>query len=471
MIELWTEKYRPKTLDDIVLPEDEKEQLRSAIKSGRIPHYLFIGPPGVGKTSLAKVIINELNALSLIINASEERGIDTIRDKVMRFVGIKTEKPKIVFLDEADSLTGEAQASLRNVMETYADNCRFILTGNYDKFIAPIKDRCEVIRFKQLSKNDCIGILRKIVVNENIELETGDEIDRIVDTYYPSIRKMISTLQKYSEPIKDNDGNVIGYKLNLPQSLNTETDTGVESIYEMFNGGKSIQEIREQIYEQGITDFIPVYGYFFKKFVENGNELSAILATEYAYRDSFAADKELNFVGFLLALKNRAIPYVIYDDVKRVVESKPTYKQNTQPINKPQVSNNQQPAIQPSVNIEQQTLIQSQTPTSQQPMPQQQTEQGTLSNFPMPNQTSTPKLPKLPSNKGKVGLPKIGSSNQQSNITSKQISQPNVNSKPSNPKLSKLNQLLKKKVTPSIDQQSNTTDFDKAVDDIYGELQ
>jgi replication factor C small subunit len=440
MIELWTEKYRPKTLDDIVLPEDEKEQLRSAIKSGRIPHYLFIGPPGVGKTSLAKVIINELNALSLIINASEERGIDTIRDKVMRFVGIKTEKPKIVFLDEADSLTGEAQASLRNVMETYADNCRFILTGNYDKFIAPIKDRCEVIRFKQLSKNDCIGILRKIVVNENIELETGDEIDRIVDTFYPSIRKMISTLQKYSEPIKDDNDNVIGYKLNLPQLLNKETDTGVESIYEMFSSGKSIQEIREQIYEQGITDFIPVYRYFFKKFVENGDEISAILATEYAYRDTFSADKELNFVGFLLALKHKAIPYMIYNNVKQIV-SKPN-SEFSQPTNQ-------------NIQVQKQPTIPQPKPNLPEPKPevnkQSQTQNVVQGEFPQPiPKPAQPKpLPSLPTPKKKPTLPNIGNMN-------KPKPKPNQN-------IQQLNSILKGS--------KPTNDFNSTVDELYNQIQ
>ena len=423
----WTEKYRPSTLEDIILPEKEKETIYQAIKMGKIPHYLFIGPPGTGKTSLAKVIINELNATSLIINASEERGIDTIRDKVMRFIQIAIDKPKIVLLDEADSLTGEAQASLRNVMETYSNLVRFILTGNYDKFIAPIKDRCEVVRFKQLSKGECLSVLRRIVVNENIELETGDELTKIIDTFYPSIRKMIANLQKYSTPIKNQDGEIVGYKLKLPEKLSKEDETDFEDIYNMFVSGKDIHTIREKLYELGITDFIPLYRFFFKKFVESGDELAAITTTEYMYRDTFVADKEINFVGMMLSIRNRAYPFIIANNIENIIEGDRGIESD-------------------KVRISQYPSKQQLTPTQQPP-----SFHSTQPNLPTPK--SKPKLPKLPTlyNPQPTNTP------------------PNTQSQLQPSSLHNLNKLLKS-TRAKLKDSENTTDFTNAINDIYNQF-
>jgi len=201
--DIWTEKYRPKNFSEIVSQEEIVKRVENLVSSLNIPHLLFAGPAGTGKSSLALVIVRELfgekwreNYLEL--NASDERGIDVIRQKVKDFARTKAlsqKSFKIIFLDEADALTREAQQALRRTMENFANTCRFILSCNYSsKIIDPIQSRCAIFRFKLLEKKDIEKVIRKIVEKENLEIE-----ERAIDVLYEAsegdCRRAINLLQ------------------------------------------------------------------------------------------------------------------------------------------------------------------------------------------------------------------------------------------------------------------------------------
>lgn len=192
---MFCEKYRPKQFSDVVGID---ERIKSISKKD-MQHYLFVGSAGTGKTTTAKIIINKFEAESLELNASAERGIDVIRDKVTTFAMSKSmnNKLKIVFLDEADAITFEGQTALRNTMEKYSDTCKFILTGNYgNKFIDAIKSRCSVIEFKQPEKKDIEKRLSFIISEEKIKIQE-EALKELINKFYPDIRAMINKLQQY----------------------------------------------------------------------------------------------------------------------------------------------------------------------------------------------------------------------------------------------------------------------------------
>lgn len=195
---MWVEKYRPKTLEEIIFKD--KEKIRNFLKNNEsMPHLLFhSASAGLGKTSLAHIIINKLGADHKIINASDERKIDTIREQITEFVRAKSSKQnvrRIVMLDEADGLLPASQDALRNLMETYASNALFILTANVEsKIIEPIKSRCVSINFSKPEKKDIKTYLKNICEKEEL---THDEqgIDYVIEINYPSIRNCIKQLQ------------------------------------------------------------------------------------------------------------------------------------------------------------------------------------------------------------------------------------------------------------------------------------
>lgn len=190
---LLVEKYRPKVVEDVIGFD------ASRINIGEeIPHLLLYGPPGTGKTTLAKIIINKLNADCVVLNASDERGIETVREKVKSFASTMSTNGhiKIVFLDESDALTPDAQTSLRNLMETYSSNCRFILTANYvNKIIEPLQSRCLKIEFNNLDKGQIIARLKFICESEGVPYEE-DALKAIVDANNSDVRKSVNTLEE-----------------------------------------------------------------------------------------------------------------------------------------------------------------------------------------------------------------------------------------------------------------------------------
>ena len=193
---LYVEKYRSKILDEYVGNETLKQTIEKYINQNDIQNLLFYGPPGTGKTTLAKLIVNNINCDYLYINASDERGIETIRDKVQGFASTASFKPlKVIILDEADFITIQGQAALRNIIETYSISTRFILTCNFiERVIDPLQSRCQVLKIVPPSKGEVAKHVVTVLEKENTEYDL-ESIKTVVNQFYPDLRKILNTCQ------------------------------------------------------------------------------------------------------------------------------------------------------------------------------------------------------------------------------------------------------------------------------------
>jgi replication factor C small subunit len=239
MKELWTEKYRPDTLDGYVFRDPaQREQIESWIKAKTIPHLLFSGAPGVGKTTLAKILIRELGIDEydiLEINASRENSVDTIRDKITNFVATMPFGVfKVVLLDEADYISPNGQAALRGVMETYHASARFILTCNYPNRVIPaLHSRCQGFHIDRVDLTEFTARAATVLITEAVEFDL-DTLDSYVRATYPDLRKCLNTLQMHSV-----DG-----RLSAPSETTTGSQDWKLSAVELFKSGQ-IAEARK----------------------------------------------------------------------------------------------------------------------------------------------------------------------------------------------------------------------------------
>ena len=294
-MELWVEKYRPTTLEEYVGNETIKNKIADYLKQGSIQNLLFHGVAGTGKTTLAKLIAKNLNCDLLYINASDERGIDTIREKIIPFASsMSFNDVKIVILDEADYLTPQAQATLRNTIESCSKTTRFILTCNYlERIISPLQSRCQTFEITPPSKGDVWNKCENILHNENVEFETT-KIKAAIDTHYPDIRKIINTLQ----------GSVVNGIIKIDDTSLKNTQLGGLIVDALIRKAK-LSEIRQIIADSGSREFDDLFKYIYDKsntlFGDKEGEAILIIA-KYQYEYTFVLEKEICIAAMLKKL-------------------------------------------------------------------------------------------------------------------------------------------------------------------------
>tara|TARA_R100001463_G_scaffold54850_2_gene106125 strand:- start:156 stop:1079 length:924 start_codon:yes stop_codon:yes gene_type:complete len=302
---LLVEKYRPTNIDNYVGNENIKDTIKSYIDQNDIQNLLFYGPAGTGKTTLAKLITKNIDCDLLYINASDERGIETIRDKVSGFASTMSFKPlKIVILDEADFLTIMAQASLRNVIETFSRSTRFILTCNYlERIIDPLQSRCQTLKIIPPDRLDIINHLMKVTNKENIKHSVSD-LETIVNNNYPDVRKMLNTIQI----------STVNNTIKLDETALVESNYMDKALTELKKKKPNWRTIRQIIADSNVSDFEGFYRYLYDKSSEYAPGKEGMIAyyiNEYSYQSNFRIDKEVNCMALMSKIIETIKPNII----------------------------------------------------------------------------------------------------------------------------------------------------------------
>jgi replication factor C small subunit len=300
---LWVERYRPKNLKDLVLDPQVREYFVNAISQKEIAHLLFCGPAGTGKTTLAKILVKELDAVYRYINASDERGIDSVREKVVPFAQTKSidGKLKIIILDEIDGFTSDAQRALRNIIEEYSDNLRFILTANYKNRISiPLKSRTIAFELMPPLKEVARRVI-EVLVAENVTVseEQKPELMSLITSNYPDVRKIIGLVQKYNK-----DGVL---------TITKEVNTGLfaRDVLKQIRAEKNMSVIREFVIQNEIdfnSDYLTLLKGLFEEMytsdvAEDKKAQALVLLGEAMYKHQFVMDFEINAYCCILQLK------------------------------------------------------------------------------------------------------------------------------------------------------------------------
>jgi len=294
---LWVEKYRPDTLEGYVGNEHILEKVKIYIENEDVPHLLLYGVAGTGKTTLAKIITNQIDCDVMYINASDENSVDAVRDKIRGFASsMGFRKWKVVILDESDYLTPNAQAALRNLMETFSKSTRFILTCNYvEKVIDPIQSRCQTFAITPPSKKEVAKRLHQILTEEGVSFQ-NEELAILVNSGYPDIRRVLNAAQRQ----------VVNGELKIDTASTVQANY-IDNVVKILQKGGDIKqqftEIRQIIADSKVKDFTPLYRGLYDEIdtYANGKVGQTILnIADGQYKDSMVVDKEINVMAMML---------------------------------------------------------------------------------------------------------------------------------------------------------------------------
>jgi replication factor C small subunit len=288
---LFNERFRPTTLEHFVGNQHVKDTIQRFLDQNDIPNMLFYAPAGTGKTTLAKIIVKNLDCDYLMLNASDENGIDTIREKVKGFASAASWKGiKVVILDEADFITIQGQAALRNVIETFSRSTRFILTCNFvERIIDPLQSRCQVLKIVPPTKMDVYNHLTWILADQLSLSYKPEDIKSLIVKYYPDMRKMLNVLQM---SVKDDE-------IVLDETVVTSNNY-IKEVLKELAGSKKWLTIRQIIADSGVKDFEELYRNLFdyaSKYAPGKEGIVAIILNEHLYQANFRIDKEINVMS------------------------------------------------------------------------------------------------------------------------------------------------------------------------------
>ena len=295
---LWVEKYRPDNLDTYIGNDHLKSKVSAYLESGDLPHLLLYGKAGTGKTTLAKILVKNIECDYLYINASDENNVETVRTKVKNFASTMGFKDyKIIILDECDYITPNAQAALRNLMETFSKHCRFILTCNFvERIIDPIQSRCQSFQIVPPSKKEVAKHIHNILLQENVMSDMKD-LKVLIDSGYPDIRRVINASQR----------NVVKGKLKLDTTSIIQNDYKLKllKILKTQNKKNAFKDIRQLLLDNKITDFADLFRLLYDEVDGWGKGHVAeciLIIARYELSDGQVPDKEINAMAMLIEL-------------------------------------------------------------------------------------------------------------------------------------------------------------------------
>jgi len=295
---LWVEKYRPTTLDTYIGNEHLKSKVSVYLESGDLPHLLLYGKAGTGKTTLAKLLVNNIECDYMYINASDENSVDTVRTKVRGFASTMGFKDyKIIILDECDYITPNAQAALRNLMETFSKHCRFILTCNFvERIIDPIQSRCQSFQVIPPSKKEVAIHMTNILKEESVASKM-DDIAGLVNAGYPDIRRVINSCQRQVV-----DGMLVVDKQSLVES---DYKMKLMEIIKKESKKDAFKSVRKLLADSQVTDFAELYKLMYDEVDSYGTGHIAeciLIIAKYQLSDSQVVDKEINAMAMIIEL-------------------------------------------------------------------------------------------------------------------------------------------------------------------------
>ena len=296
---LWVEKYRPDTLDGYVGNEHIIEKVKIYIQNEDVPHLLLYGQAGTGKTTLAKIITNQIDCDVMYVNASDENSVDAVRDKIRGFASsVGFRKWKVIILDESDYLTPNAQAALRNLMETFSKTTRFILTCNYvEKIIDPIQSRCQTFSITPPSKSEVAIRLKDILDTETVTYERSD-LAVLVNSGYPDIRRVLNAAQRQ----------VVGGTMKIDKTSTIQANYMEDVKTELMSKDDvktTFTKVRKIIADSKVKDFTPFYRFLYDEVDTYGGGKvgnTILKIAEAQYKDTSVVDKEINVMSMLLQI-------------------------------------------------------------------------------------------------------------------------------------------------------------------------